>query len=318
MPLTLHVSNGFDSDGIEHLSKRLRGIANLTVGPEPTPLTDVWCTGSATSEAIRTLGQLKAVIVPWAGVPEKLIEAVSAKPEVSLHNLHHNADASAEMALALLLAASRQIPRADSQIRGGNWGMRFGLPEPVLLHGKTALILGWGEIGSRVGRVCRAMGMKVIGVRRLKKADDPDFIRSFEDLDSLLPKVNALIVCAPLTVETRGMIGGKQLALMPPGGLLVNVGRGPIVDEEALYKALESGHLASAGIDVWYRYPKGEESCLPSAFPFHELPNVALSPHRAGAASQVESERVKHMVKLLKSLALGQNDLWRVDLTRGY
>lgn len=318
MPLTLHISNGFDSAGVEALSKRLRGAAEVTSGPEPVEETQVWSTGSAAPEVLAALPQLKAVVVPWAGVPEKLIEVVAAHPEVSLHNLHHNADASAEMALALLMAASRQIPRADRQIREGNWGMRFGLPEPVLLHGRTALILGWGEIGSRVGRMCRALGMKVLGVRRSRRPDDSSNVYGFEALDSLLSQAHALIICTPLTQETRGMIGAKQLALMPPGGLLVNVGRGPIVDEKALYNALVSGHLSSAGIDVWYRYPKADETCLPSIFPFHELPNVALSPHRAGAASQVEGERVKHMVKLVKHLALGQNDLWRVDLQRGY
>jgi phosphoglycerate dehydrogenase-like enzyme len=318
MPLTLHISNGYDSAGVEALSKRLRGIAKVTSGSDPVESTEVWCTGSAAPEVVSSLPQLRSVVVPWAGVPEKLIESVSCRPAVSLHNLHHNADASAEMALALLMAASRQIPRADRQIREGNWGMRFGLPEPVLLHGRTALILGWGEIGSRVGRMCRALGMKVLGVRRSRQPNDSSFIHGFEQLDSLLPQAHVLVVCTPLTQETRGMIGAKQLALMPPGGLLVNVGRGPIVDEEALYNALVSGHLSSAGIDVWYRYPKGDETCLPSTFPFHDLPNVALSPHRAGAASQVEGERVKHMVKLVKHLALGQNDLWRVNLERGY
>lgn len=315
---TLHLSNGFDSPGVEALTKRLRGIAEVTCGPDPVENTQIWSTGSTQPEVLASLPHLKSIVVPWAGIPEKLIEVLQPRPKISLHNLHHNADASAEMALALLMAASRQIPRADQQIREGNWGMRFGLPEPVLLHGRTALILGWGEIGSRVGRMCRALGMKVLGVRRNRSDDDPAFIHGFQELDSLLPKAHVLMVCTPLTAETRGMIGAKQLALMPPGGLLVNVGRGPIVDEEALYNALVSEHLASAGIDVWYRYPKGEETCLPSSFPFQELPNVALSPHRAGAASQVEGERVKHMVKLVKSLSLGQRDLWRVDLSRGY
>ncbi len=318
MSLALHISNGFDPAGVEALTKRLRGIADVSAGPDPLLGSEVWCTGSASSEQIAALPRLKSVIVPWAGIPEKLIESLATSTQISLHNLHHNADATAEMAFALLLAASRQIPLADRQIREGSWEMRFGQPEPVLLHGKTALVLGWGEIGSRVGRMCHSLGMKVIGVRRTKAPQDPQFIHGFNELDSLLPRVHVLIVCAPLTGETRGMIRAKQLALMPSGGLLVNVGRGPIIEEEALFKALESGHLASAGLDVWYRYPKNDEICLPSAFPFHQLPNIVLSPHRAGAASQVEGERIKHLVKLVKNLAIGKGDLWRVDVQKGY
>lgn len=318
MPLTLHVSNGFDSSGVEALTKRLRGIAEVTSGPEPVEDTQIWSTGSAAPGVLSSLSNLKAVVVPWAGVPEKLIEVVAARPEVSLHNLHHNADASAEMALALLMSASRQIPRADKQIREGNWGMRFGLPEPVLLHGRTALILGWGEIGKRVGRMCRGLGMKVIAVRRTLTKRDRDYVHGVEELDDLLRQTHALMVCMPLTPETKGMIGKDQLALMPAGGLLVNVGRGPIVDEEALYDSLKSGHLSAAGIDTWYNYPKGEEVCLPSKFPFHELDNITMSPHRAGAASQVEGERVKHMVRTVKAMSKGDFTRWRVDLELGY
>lgn len=196
--------------------------------------------------------------------------------------------------------------------------MRFGLPEPTLLHGRTALILGCGSIGIRVARICRAMGMKVVGVRRAKAPTDPTWMHGFSELQSLLPKAHALIVTAPLTSETRGMIGAVELALMPPGGILVNVGRGAIVDEEALFGALKSGHLAAAGIDTWYTYPKGDEPCLPSRFPFHDLENVTMSPHRGGAASQVEGERVRHMVKLAKALATGDSSICRVDLAKGY
>jgi len=299
------------------LGRQLKGTV-LTHGSEPHPETQIWSTGSASPETLDALPQLRGIIVPWAGVPEKLIEALQTRPQISLHNLHHNADATAEMAVALLLSASRQLPRADRQIREGCWGMRFGLPEPTLLHGRTALILGCGSIGIRVARICRAMGMKVVGVRRAKAPTDPTWMHGFSELQSLLPKAHALIVTAPLTSETRGMIGAVELALMPPGGILVNVGRGAIVDEEALFGALKSGHLAAAGIDTWYTYPKGDEACLPSRFPFHELENVTMSPHRGGAASQVEGERVRHMVKLAKALAAGDSSICRVDLARGY
>lgn len=317
MPLHLHISAGFDESGRESLRRQLKGIV-LSHGSVPHPETQIWSTGSAEPETLDSLPGLKSIIVPWAGVPERLIEALQTRPLISLHNLHHNADATAEMAVALLLSSSRQIPRADRQIREGKWGMRFGLPEPTLLHGRTALVLGWGEIGKRVGRICRGLGMKVIGVRRRISKRDPDFICSVAELDQLLPQTHALIVTLPLTSETRGLIGQAQLDLMPPGGLLVNVGRGAIVDEEALFNALAGGHLTAAGIDTWYTYPKGDEACLPSRFPFHELENVTMSPHRGGAASQVEGERVKHMVRTVRAMMKGDFSRWKVDRDRGY
>lgn len=317
MPLHLHLSAGFDDSGRSALGRRLKGVV-LTHGSEPHPNTEVWATGSASPEAVDALPHLRSIIVPWAGVPEKLIEVLSSRPQVTLHNLHHNADATAEMAVALLLSASRQLPRADRQIREGSWGMRFGMPEPILLHGRTALVLGWGEIGKRVGRMCRGIGMKVSGVRRRITERDPSFVHQFESLDELLTEAHALIVCLPLTPETRGMIGTYQLNLMPEGGILVNVGRGAIVDEEALFEALKSGHLSAAGIDTWYSYPKGDEVCLPSRFPFHELESVTMSPHRGGAASQVEAERVKHMARTVQAMAKGDFSRWKVELMRGY
>jgi len=317
MTLHLHLSAGFDDSGREALRRRLPGFA-ITHGPDPHPDTEIWATGSASSETLGALQGLRSIVVPWAGVPEKLVETLASRPQISLHNLHHNADATAEMALALLLSASRQLPRADQQIREGCWGMRFGPPEPTLLHGRTALVLGCGSIGIRVARICRAMGMRVHGVRRAESQGDPKWMHGFDQLSNLLAKTHALIITAPLTRETRGMIGARELARMPAGGILVNVGRGAIVDEEALFGALKSGHLAAAGIDTWYTYPKGDEACLPSRFPFHEMENVTMSPHRGGAASQVEGERVRHMVKLVKALAGGDQSFWRVDLAKGY
>lgn len=105
---------------------------------------------------------------------------------------------------------------------------------------------------------------------------------------------------------------------MPRGSLLVNVGRGAVVDERSLYEALSCGQLAAAGIDVWYRYPKGEEACLPSSLPFQDLPNVVMSPHRAGAAARVESERASHLASLVRAMARGDFGLWRCDPSAGY
>ena len=147
--------------------------------------------------------------------------------------------------------------------------------------------------------------------------------RPVAELPSLLPGADVLVICLPLTDETRGLIGGSELALMPERAILVNVGRGPIVDESALYHALRDGTLHAAGLDVWYNYPSdepGRTSTSPSEYPFHELDNVVMSPHRAGAphTPETESLRMRVLAELLNAAARGEPIPNRVDLDLGY
>jgi phosphoglycerate dehydrogenase-like enzyme len=129
------------------------------------------------------------------------------------------------------------------------------------------------------------------------------------------------MVTLPLTDETRGLIGEREIGLMPKNSVLVNIGRGPVVEQEALYHALKSGKLHSAGIDVWYNYPPDEEARAhtpPADFPFHELDNIVMSPHRGGGASEVEILRMAHLANLLNAAARGDQIPNQVDLKRGY
>jgi phosphoglycerate dehydrogenase-like enzyme len=117
------------------------------------------------------------------------------------------------------------------------------------------------------------------------------------------------------------MIGKEEINLLPPNAILVNVGRGPVVDQETLYQALKDKQLHSAGIDVWYNYPQDEDSRAntpPADYPFHELENVVMSPHRGGGAMDVEILRMEHLAHLLNTAAKGEPIPNRVDLTRGY
>lgn len=297
------------------------GIAFET-GEDAPPGARVLVSGVPSAEQLDACPDLERVIIPYAGVPEKTRALLAERPPLSLHNLHHNAAPTAELAVALLLAAVKRIVPHDRDLRRGDWRRRYGEPETTTLEGRTALVLGYGAIGRRVARACLGLGMHVDAVRRSGESGPGKVgMHTLDALDELLPRADALMLCLPLTDETRGLLDAKRLALLPQGACLVNVGRGALVDEEALFEALRTGALDSAGLDVWYRYPRAEEEraeTLPSALPFHELDNVVLSPHRAGLTRQNEPQRARSLLELLQAAARGDEVGNRVDTSRGY
>lgn len=325
----LHILAGTDADWLGELQAQLDSEVVLTSGPElavPADF-DVLIAGRPSREQLLASSKLRALIIPFAGLPESTRALLADFPHISVHNLHHNTIQTAEMAVALLLAAARRIIPADRQMRLGDWTIRYEPPPVLILEGKTALIVGYGAIGRHVARVCQALGMRVLAVRRNSSPQTSDplatEVHPIEDLPQLLPQAHVLMITLPLTDQTRGLIGAEQLALLPQDAVLVNVGRGAVVDEEALYQALHDGRLMAAGLDVWYQYPEeGTErtATLPSRFPFHQLDNVVLSPHRGGAygSQYTEQARMAHLARLLNAAARGEPIPNQVDLQSGY
>jgi phosphoglycerate dehydrogenase-like enzyme len=266
---------------------------------------------------------LRAVVVPYAGIPQATRGLLAARPGIALHNLHHNAAPTAEMATALLLAAARTIVPADRALRRGDWTPRYASSRDVLCDGSTAVVLGYGAVGRRVAAACRGLGMNVTAVRRTPDArpdDGPAGIAGPDALPSLLPRANVLVICLPLTPDTEGLLGARELRALPDGAVLVNVGRASIVDEAALFAELASGRIA-AGLDVWYRYPESEAARTatpPADQPFGALDNVVLSPHRAGHSARIEELRARALAELLAAAARGDPMPNRVDPVRGY
>jgi phosphoglycerate dehydrogenase-like enzyme len=166
--------------------------------------------------------------------------------------------------------------------------------------------------------------MRVIGVRRTVPSTPtgaPDEVHPMTALPGLLPRADVLLICLPHTDETDGLIGERELRLLPPDALLVNVGRGPVVDEAALFHALQDHRLFGAGLDVWYTYPADQDArshTAPSSFPFGELDNVVLSPHRGGHSDATEKLRMDHLVQLLNAACEGRPLPNQVDLAVGY
>jgi len=306
-------------------SVRLQTIDGETTPPAQT---DIFICGRPSAEDIEASSNLRLLIIPYAGVPEATRHLMLEYPCIAVHNLHHNAAAAAELAVALFLAAAKRLIPADRLLRKGDWSIRYTDAGDLQLEGKRALILGFGAIGKRIARACRGLGMIPVAVRRREnsargRAEDGTSIHSVPELHELLASADALFVATPLTDETRGMLGTPELDQLPRHAVLVNIARGPIVDEKALYDALAGGSIAAAGLDVWYNYPRESSertSTYPSTFPFHELEQVVLSPHRGGAYNRPELEkaRARHLAQLLNAAARGEKIPNRVDLQAGY
>ncbi len=325
MTLRVHLHNVYSSTGIEPLLERLDPGIAISDGacPADAEQVEILVGGFPKAEDLACYPRLRALIVPFAGVPAETQQLLLDHPGIALYNLHYNVVPTAEMAVALLLAAAKFVVPMDRDLRRGDWTSRYTATPTTRLDGKAALILGYGQIGRRIARACQGLGMEVVGVRRSGEPahEDGVAIHPVTALHNLLPRSDALLMALPETQETRGLVGARELALLRPGALVVNVGRGPTLDEEALYTALRDGSVRAAGIDVWYQYPRGEEErtrTAPSRFPFHELDNVVMSPHRAGWLSESEIDRMEQLAAMLNAAAAGLPMPNQVDKARGY
>jgi phosphoglycerate dehydrogenase-like enzyme len=182
-----------DDEVFEDLKHSTGSFADLV--KDRPELCDIFVEGRPAMDQLEAVRQGGAVVVPFAGVPPTTIEVLRNRPDLTLHNLHHNGPETSETTLALLLAAAKRIVTADRAMRNGDWTPRYTPEEMIRLDGKTALILGMGSIGKRVAAACEAMNIQVIGFRRHSVEQVP--------LKELLPEANFLILCIPLTDETK-------------------------------------------------------------------------------------------------------------------
>lgn len=325
--LKVHLLHPPDPSAQPALLDALSKEVSLSYGPDlpDPPDYQVLVAGRPERAHLMASANLRALIIPFAGIPDHTRQLLREFPEIAAHNLHHNAAPTAELALALLLAAAKFLIPFDRALRRNDWSPRYA-PNPSLsLEGKTALVLGYGAIGQRLARACLALSMQVMAIRRHphKTAGWAGEVAVYgpEALHNLLAQAQVLLIALPATTETEGLIGEHELRRMPAGGVLVNVGRGTIVDQAALYHALKEGWLAAAGLDVWYHYPTdpAEPSNTPPAdYPFHELENVVMSPHRGGASNESEIARMAQLAVLLNAAADNQPIPNRIDLDAGY
>ncbi len=227
--------------------------------------------------------RLQWVHSPAAGVGGMLFPAMRESPIVVTNSRGVSADTIAEHVIAVTLALFRKLPLTVRAQAARTWAQDAVLAgAPLrLIDGSAALVIGLGSIGGAVGRRLQALGARVTGVRRRASAPAPPGFASVaapEQIPALLPGADIVVLAAPQTAATRGLIGAPELAAMRPTAVLINVGRGPLVDEAALVAALQDGTagIGGAALDVFVDEP------LPPASPLWDLPNVVITPHVAG------------------------------------
>jgi phosphoglycerate dehydrogenase-like enzyme len=218
-----------------------------------------------------------------------------------------NAGAVAEHAMSLILALARQLHVARDNQAKRHWrGMISELSRREdELGGKTLLIVGLGRIGSRLARLARAFGMRVIGTKRdpASGGADADEVHPHGALRDVIPRADFVALTCPLTRETEGLVNAQALGLMKPSAFLINVARGKVVDEPALIAALGEGRIAGAGLDC------AAEEPLPQTSPLWTLPNVLITPHTAGETRRYEDNVIDILLENLDRLSRGDTEL---------
>ena len=276
------------------LDKEIKGQYELVVPEEFTEEgISAVCSGAdillgpyVTKKIVETAGDLKLIQVPWTGMDTFDFSSVQGIT-VPICNTHSNADSVAEIGVAIVLDLLKKVSYHDRKMRVGSWN-RDQKPlnlKSKMLNRQTVCVLGFGNIGSRIGKLIAAFGAKLIAVDGHAKAREiAEEVYRHDQIKEAFSKADVVICTLPLTDNTCGLINGNLIAAMKVGVVFVNMSRAAVIDEDAAWKGLESGKIGAFGSDVWWNAPKrGESQSYPSAkHEFWKLDNVLMSPHRAG------------------------------------
>lgn len=262
--------------------------------------------GHITNDLLRRGERLKFVQSTLAGLDH--VDLSIAKERGILISKAVNSFYVAELALTLLLACFKRITAFDRMAKSDEfppytWDHSMGT-----LRGKSVLIIGYGNIGRELARMLSALGANVIAVKRT--AGDGAY--GYDRLPELVGGADAIVVAAPLTKETEGLVGRGLLSRVKRGAVLVNIARGRIVDEIALKEALESGAISCAGLDVWWQ--RGGYSSLG----IHKMESIVATPHRGGFVRESFEDVAEFAIENVKRFLAGQTPLNLADAERGY
>ncbi len=292
---------------------------NRAEGEEFLKVAEIIVSGSLTSEQIERGEKLRCIIVPWAGVNELPFETIR-KRGIIVSNNHGNGKIVAERAVALALSVMGRIVEYHNDLSKGVWhGFEVGSKSEDFwysLQGKRVSILGLGTIGRHIAHLLSVFDCEIMGYKRnVEQVDGIRYITN--NIDEAIAFGKVIFVALPLTKETKGIINRERIEAMS-GKFLINVGRGTLIDEEALYYGLKNHILAGAGIDTWYLYPREYDVQLPSKYPIHTFPNVVISPHVGGFTVEGLVGRIDETIENIRHALVTGRPKTVVDLENEY
>lgn len=254
-------------------------------------------------------GSLKLIQLPGAGFDRVDFDAVPAGAAVC--NVFEHEIGIAEFLLLAMLEWEIRLSVMHAALRQGRWVGSFVTDAPLHgeLFGKTVGFIGYGRISRETATRLKAFGVRTLACTRTPSTGDAavDEIAGMDSLHAMLERCDYAVVACPLTAETRGIIDAAALDALGPAGVILNVGRGPIIDEDALWSACHDKRIAGAVIDTWYQYPDaGSDTGAPSKYPFESLDNVIMSPHASGWSAGLLDRRWRFIAENLRRLERGE------------
>jgi phosphoglycerate dehydrogenase-like enzyme len=252
--------------------------------------------------------QLRLFHAPAAGTDA--VDLALLPASAALCNCFGHEAAIAEYVMTALLLRHVPLAAADADLRAQRWTYWAGRPTALRteLGSQTIGLLGFGHIAQAIAARAKAFGMQVHVANRSPVANalvDRSF--SLDDVPAFMGSADAIVVSLPLTPQTQGLVGQAALAAMRPDAVILNVGRGPVIDEQALFDALATRQIGGAIIDTWYQYPTPTQSeCAPSRLDFASLPNLVMTPHMSGWTTGTVRRRQATLAENIARLADGR------------
>ncbi len=252
---------------------------------------------------------MRLLQLPGAGYDG--IDFTALPDQCDVSNVYEHEIGIAEYVVAAILERCIGLRSLDATFRKGSWqdSLIVAGPPHGELSGKTVGLVGYGHIGQAVAKRLQAFDTRTIAVTRRQREPDEglEWVGTMDRLPELLEQSDFVVLACALSPDTHHLINTETLARMKPSAYLVNVARGPVVDEDALYAALTSDGLSGAALDVWYAYPSDEEPDIrPARNPFHELPNVTMTPHLAGYTDGLWERRISTIADNLRRFRAGE------------
>jgi phosphoglycerate dehydrogenase-like enzyme len=270
---------------------------------------DVYVGSRFTAEMASVAERLRLIHIAGAGTDKVDFDAVPA--DVLVANTFHHERSIAEYVVAAAVMLRRDFLVQDRELRRNTWATSVydpSIPQPPVLGDARIGFVGFGHIGQHAWNLFRPFGCTGAAVTGSGRVVDCglSWVGETTELNRLLQECDVAVVSAPLNEHTVGMIGADQLRHLGPDGVLINVGRGPLIEEQALYDALAGGGIRAAAIDVWYRYPSRDGISAPSDLPFGELPNILMTPHSSGVTTDTFAGRADDIADNIGRLQRGE------------